>query len=80
MIEVKNLRRSAKISSKHQVTIPIDAMRDAGLQAGERVVARAEGLGRVVLERQVDVLNCFFGILTGAFPQDQLGDLRNEWD
>jgi len=29
-----------EISEKHQVTIPIDAMRIAGLEAGERVVAR----------------------------------------
>ena len=78
--EIKKRRRSAKISSKHQVTIPLDAMRNAGLEAGERVVARAEGPGRVVLEREEDVLSHFAGALTGGFQQGELEVLRGEWD
>jgi bifunctional DNA-binding transcriptional regulator/antitoxin component of YhaV-PrlF toxin-antitoxin module len=80
MEKVKNQGRSTKISVKHQVTIPIDAMRIAGLEAGERVMARAEGPGRVVLERQDDVLERFSGSLTGVFDQRILDQLRNEWD
>ncbi len=80
MEKVKKHGRSTKISMKHQVTIPIDAMRTAGLEAGERVVARAEGPGRVVLERQDDVLEQFSGSLTGVFDQGILEQLRNEWD
>lgn len=63
---------------KHQITIPIDAMRS--LEAGERVIARAEGPGRVVLERQDDVLERFSGSLTGVFGKRILVELRNEWD
>jgi len=62
--------RGAKTSSKHQVTI-LDAMREAGLEAGERVVARAEGPGRVVLEREDGVLGAA-DMLTVAFPGDGL--------
>ena len=62
------------------MTIPIDAMRIAGLEAGERVVARADGPGRVVLEREEDVLEIFFGSLTGVFDHGILEELRNEWD
>jgi bifunctional DNA-binding transcriptional regulator/antitoxin component of YhaV-PrlF toxin-antitoxin module len=80
MNEVKKLRRGAKISAKHQVTIPIEAMHQAGLEAGERVVARAEGPGRVVLEREVDVLAQFSGALTGVFQTGELDVLRDEWD
>jgi PD-(D/E)XK endonuclease len=40
-----------RISRKHQITIPIGAYRGAGLQVGDRLRARAEGHGRVVLER-----------------------------
>ena len=80
MEKVKNQVRSTKISVKHQVTIPIDAMRVAGLEAGERVIARAEGPGRVVLERQDDVLERFSGAMTGVFDQRILDQLRNEWD
>jgi bifunctional DNA-binding transcriptional regulator/antitoxin component of YhaV-PrlF toxin-antitoxin module len=81
MSEVKNRRRGATtISSKHQVTIPLDAMRASGLEAGERVVARAEGPGRVVLEREDDRVAQYAGVLTGVFAPDELENLRREWD
>lgn len=68
------------MSSKHQVTIPADALRAAGLRAGERLVARADGPGRVVFERELDVLAEFSGALTGAYEPDELARLRDEWD
>ena len=80
MKRVKKQWRSAKISEKHQVTIPIAEMRIAGLEAGERVIARADGPGRVVLEREEDVLESFSGSLTGVFDHGILEQLRNEWD
>ncbi len=81
MREVKNRRRgSSRVSSKHQVTIPIDAMRDAGVEVGERLVAHADGPGRVVFEREVDVLAEFSGALTGIYEPNELARLRDEWD
>lgn len=81
MVDVKNRRRGATtISSKHQITIPVDELRAAGLRVGERVVARAEGAGRIVLEREHDVLADFAGALTGVFDADELDALRDEWD
>lgn len=64
---------------KHQITIPAEALRAAGLEAGERVVARADGPGRVVLEREADVLAAFAGALTGAYEGGELDELRDEW-
>jgi bifunctional DNA-binding transcriptional regulator/antitoxin component of YhaV-PrlF toxin-antitoxin module len=78
--EVKKPGRIAKISSKHQVTIPLAAMRQAGFETGDRVVARAEGPGRVVLERVHDVIGDAAGILTGVFGPDDVESLRAEWD
>ena len=81
MKEVKNRRRGAtRISSKHQITIPADALRAAGLEIGDRVVAHADGAGRVVLEREHDVLAEFAGRMTGAYTENELDDLRREWD
>ncbi len=81
MKEVKKRRRgTTRISSQHQVTIPVDALRAAGLETGERVIARAEGPGRVVLERATDVLAEFAGTLTGAYMPNELDELRREWD
>jgi bifunctional DNA-binding transcriptional regulator/antitoxin component of YhaV-PrlF toxin-antitoxin module len=78
--KVKNRRRGAtRISSKHQITIPADGLRAAGLRVGERVRARAVGPGRVVLERENDVLDEFAGALTGAYMPGELDDLRDEW-
>ncbi len=81
MAEVKKRRRGATtISSKNQITIPAEALRNAGLEAGERVVARADGAGRVILEREHDVIAEFAGALTGTYNADELDDLRSEWD
>lgn len=78
---VKNRRRrgTTAISSKHQVTIPVDAMHEAGLQPGDRLVARAQGTGRVVLEREADPLDEFLGALTGVYEGFDLDALRDEW-
>ena len=81
MKEVKDRRRGAtRISSKHQITIPADALRAAGLEIGDRVVAHADGAGRVVLEREHDVLAEFAGAMTGAYTDNELDELRREWD
>lgn len=81
MLKVKNRRRGAtRISSKNQITIPADAMRSAGLEIGERVVARADGPGRVVLEREHDLIAEFAGALTGIYLPNEVDELRSEWD
>jgi bifunctional DNA-binding transcriptional regulator/antitoxin component of YhaV-PrlF toxin-antitoxin module len=78
--EVKNRRRgTSRISAKHQITIPADALRAAGLEVGERVVAHADGPGRVVLEREADILDVFAGSLSGVYEVDELDELRDEW-
>ena len=80
MKEVRNRRRgTSRISAKHQITIPADALRAAGLEVGERIVAHADGPGRVVLERESEILDEFAGALTGAYAPDELDQLRDEW-
>lgn len=76
----KRPRGGSRISSKHQITIPADALRAAGLEVGERVRATAAGPGRVVLEREQDLLDEFAGALTGAYQPDELAELRDEWE
>ena len=81
MEKVKERRRGAsKISSKNQITIPAEALRSAGLEVGDRVVAHADGAGRVILEREHDVVAEFAGALTGAYLPRELDELRSEWD
>lgn len=81
MANVKERRRGAsKISSKNQITIPAEALRSAGLEVGDRVVAHADGAGRVILEREHDVIAEFAGALTGAYRPSELDQLRSEWE
>jgi bifunctional DNA-binding transcriptional regulator/antitoxin component of YhaV-PrlF toxin-antitoxin module len=79
--DVKKRRRgTSRISSKNQITIPVEALRGAGLEAGDRVIAHADGAGRLVLEREQDVIAEFAGALTGVYAADELDTLRAEWD
>jgi bifunctional DNA-binding transcriptional regulator/antitoxin component of YhaV-PrlF toxin-antitoxin module len=81
MAKVKERRRgTTTISSKHQITIPTAELRAAGLEVGERLLARADGPGRVILEREHDVLADFAGALTGVYTDHELDTLRAEWD
>ena len=54
-------------------------MKAAGFQAGDRVRARADGAGRVVLERLTDPVEQFRGALTGVYDGFDLDALRDEW-
>ena len=54
-------------------------MRSAGLVVGERLTARSDGAGRVVFEREPDVLSEFAGALTGVYEPGELEHLRDEW-
>lgn len=80
MREVKKRRRgTSRVSAKHQVTIPVEALRSAGLAAGDRLTAQADGPGRVVLQRAEDVLEEHAGALTGVWEPGEVARLRDEW-
>ncbi|MHB8247233.1 MAG: AbrB/MazE/SpoVT family DNA-binding domain-containing protein [Acidimicrobiales bacterium] len=69
-----------RISTKHQVTIPINAFVDAGFKAGDAVTAEALGPGRVVLARQDALLDEFSGALsTRGNLRKMIERLRDEW-
>jgi hypothetical protein len=50
------------------------------VKAGERLVASSDGPGRIIFEREIDVLGEFAGALTGVYRPDELSVLRSEWD
>lgn len=55
-------------------------MAAAGLKPGDRLVARADGPGRVIFEREDDPLDDIAGALTGVYDDDTVDKLRSEWD
>jgi bifunctional DNA-binding transcriptional regulator/antitoxin component of YhaV-PrlF toxin-antitoxin module len=80
MKEVKKRRRGfTRISAKHQATIPVQALRDAGLKPGDEVRVVAAGRGRLVLERDVNLVERHAGALRGIYEPGELGRLRDEW-
>lgn len=72
-------RGRTRISGKHQVTIPVDALAAAGLKIGDRLRADASGPGRITFVREDDPVERFAGALTGIYPDGYLDDLRREW-
>ena len=76
--KVRNRRRGrTRISAKNQVTIPVDALRKAGLKPGDELEVDADGGGRIVLVRADDVIAKYAG--TFSYPKGYLEQLRSEW-
>ncbi|MGH2460147.1 MAG: AbrB/MazE/SpoVT family DNA-binding domain-containing protein [Chloroflexota bacterium] len=68
----------AKISSKNQVTIPVAALEQAGLHAGDQVVVEALEEGELRVRRGEFGFEGAFGVLTGAYPPSYLEQLDRE--
>ena len=73
-------RRTTRVSSKHQVTIPRDAFVGAGLQPGDRLEAEARGPGAVLFVRAETATARHAGALKGVYRPGELDELRDEWD
>jgi AbrB family looped-hinge helix DNA binding protein len=67
-----------KISSKNQVTIPVAALEEAGLHAGDQVVVEALAEGELRVRRGELSFERAFGVLTGVYPPDYLERLDQE--
>ena len=77
---VKKRRRGyTRVSTKHQVTLPIDALERAGIRTGDTLRAEVHVPGEVVLVRDADPIERFAGTLTGVYDRSELDELRDEW-
>jgi bifunctional DNA-binding transcriptional regulator/antitoxin component of YhaV-PrlF toxin-antitoxin module len=72
-------RGRTRISAKNQATIPVAALRRAGLKSGDELRVEAAGAGRIVLTRVEETLASYAGRLTGVYPKGALQKLRREW-
>jgi bifunctional DNA-binding transcriptional regulator/antitoxin component of YhaV-PrlF toxin-antitoxin module len=79
VVKIKRRRGYTRVSPKHQVTLPAQAMAEAGLHVGDRLRVAAAEPGRVLLVREGDPLDEYVGSLTGTYQPDELDRLRDEW-
>lgn len=66
-----------RISSKHQVTLPVETLDIAGLGAGDEVTIRAEGADRIVVSRKPPEPSRALGVFDGLYEPGYLERLRS---
>ena len=68
-----------KVSSKNQITLPVETMRAAGLHAGDEVTVRPIGDGEIIVAARGSRVRRHAGIAKGIYRDDELDRLRDEW-
>lgn len=69
---------SLSFAEKNQVTIPVAALEEVGLHAGERVTIEPAGDGELRIRRAARTFDDAFGALTGTYPPGYLDRLDAE--
>ncbi len=69
-----------RVSSKNQVTLPVDVMRSAGLAPGDEVTIRRVGDGEVLVAVRGSRVRRHAGIANGIYRPGELDRLRDEWN
>ncbi len=66
-----------KISSKNQVTLPVESLAEAGLGAGDEVTIEADGPDTITIRRTQRDFEAAFGIFNGLYEPGYLDRLRS---
>lgn len=67
-----------RISAKNQITVPVAALQEAGLHAGEAVTVEPTGDGELRVRRAALAFDDAFGAMTGQYPPGYLSQLDRE--
>jgi bifunctional DNA-binding transcriptional regulator/antitoxin component of YhaV-PrlF toxin-antitoxin module len=80
LLLMPRVKGQTKISAKHQVTIPVSALREAGVRTGDVLKVEADGAGRLILTRVDELVGRYSGTLaTGGRLGKAVEGLREEW-
>jgi bifunctional DNA-binding transcriptional regulator/antitoxin component of YhaV-PrlF toxin-antitoxin module len=66
-----------RISSKHQVTLPVTALESTGLKGGDEVTIEADGTDRIVVRRVSRDADAALGVFDGLYEPGYLERLRS---
>jgi len=78
LVKRRQQRGRTRLSAKNQATIPVAALRRAGLRAGDELRVESAGAGRIVLTRVEETIATYAGRLAGVYPKGSLQKLRRE--
>jgi bifunctional DNA-binding transcriptional regulator/antitoxin component of YhaV-PrlF toxin-antitoxin module len=67
-----------RISGKHQITLPVEALASAGFSPGDEVTIEAAGPDTIVVRRASRDLERAFGVFDGLYEPGYLEGLRSE--
>jgi bifunctional DNA-binding transcriptional regulator/antitoxin component of YhaV-PrlF toxin-antitoxin module len=67
-----------RISSKNQVTLPVESLKIVGLKPGDEVTIEPEGPDRIVVHRAEPDLDRALGVFEGLYEPGYLDRLRSE--
>lgn len=67
------------ISSKRQVTLPVEVLREAGIGAGDLVWITSDNPGVITIERLPSRWDDLVGAFPGLYEGFDVGDERDAW-
>ncbi len=69
------------ISSKNQVTLPVDVLRDTGLKAGDSVIIIPRAHGCIEVQTAEALIDAIAGsVEPSVYPPGYLEEMRSEWE
>jgi bifunctional DNA-binding transcriptional regulator/antitoxin component of YhaV-PrlF toxin-antitoxin module len=72
--------RTFSVHTVDRIIVPTEVAQQAHIRAGDRLTARADGDGRMIIERIGDTWDEFIGSMPGLENDVDLQALRAEWD
>jgi len=70
----------AKLSSKNQIVIPLEARKALGLKPGDTVIIVPHGNVLTIMRKPKDYAKAIIGIAKGMYPPDYLRRERDSWE